>query len=408
MPWPDNQPDQLDQEEIDKLNERFKASDQMLGIKLTREFQPFTQRNDIFTRAFWDRSIRNKHTEGFFQSYRTSFTERKGDGFSRKDFALRNAAWAVSSILANRSASEGRREGFQAPIIVDTPIAETRMESIDPAIESQEIKQLARLFGADLVGITEVDLRWHYASRVDSRDFEPVPNDLPDGISHVIVMGHAMDAELVKTYPSALAGASSGLEYSNEAAIVTQLASYIRHLGYEAIASMNDTALVIPYAIKAGLGEYGRNQMLLTPEYGPRVRFSKIFTNLPLLPDTPEQLGIRQYCELCHRCADACPPKALPFGPPTAQVQNRSTITGVVKWSSDAEKCFGYWAKLKTDCAICMRVCPFGSHPPGMASRLFNRVATSRFRKLAFWWESRRAMPARLKPAQWWRKLITR
>ena len=82
-----------------------------------------------------------------------------------------------------------------------------------------------------------------------------------------------------EAYPSALAGAATGREYSHEAAIVMQLAAYIRNLGYRAVASMNDTALVIPYAIKAGLGEYGRNQMVLTPEFGPRVRFSKIFTD---------------------------------------------------------------------------------------------------------------------------------
>jgi hypothetical protein len=64
-----------------------------------------------------------------------------------------------------------------------------------------------------------------------------------------------MDEELVATYPSALAGAATGREYSHEAAIVMQLAAYIRNLGYEAVASMNDTALVIPYAVKAGLGE---------------------------------------------------------------------------------------------------------------------------------------------------------
>ena len=32
--------------------------------------------------------------------------------------------------------------------------------------------------------------------------------------------------------------------------------------------------------IQAGLGEYGRNQMVITPEFGPRVRFSKIITNI--------------------------------------------------------------------------------------------------------------------------------
>src|SRR5690606_25392644 len=115
------------------------------------------------------------------------------------------------------------------------------------------------------VGITGLDERWHYTDRPDTRDMSPAPNDLPEGLSHVIVMGHAMDFDLVETYPSALAGAATGREYSHEAAIVLQLAAYIRNLGYRAIASMNDTALVIPYAIKAGLGEYGRNQMVLTP-----------------------------------------------------------------------------------------------------------------------------------------------
>lgn len=34
---------------------------------------------------------------------------------------------------------------------------------------------------------------------------------------------------------------------------------------------MNDTALAIPYALKAGLGEYGRHGLVITPEFGPRV-----------------------------------------------------------------------------------------------------------------------------------------
>ena len=62
----------------------------------------------------------------------------------------------------------------------------------------------------------------------------PVDNDLPDGLTHVIVMGHAMDFDLVETYPSALAGTATGREYSHEAAICIQLAAYIRNLGYQA------------------------------------------------------------------------------------------------------------------------------------------------------------------------------
>ena len=355
MSWPSNS-SVLTKQNIIELNRKFAHVDAEMGISVSDEFEPFNQRDDMFTRAVWDESVTTEDTKEFFNSYRVDFVPRRGDGFSRKDFALRNASWAVSDIISNRGMDTGLREGFQAPIQDDTPVAADKVDISDPAAQSTEIKRLARLFGASLVGITDVDLRWHYAYRVDARDYSAAPNPLPEDITHVIVMGHAMDAELVDTYPSALAGAATGLEYSHEAAIAIQLSTYIRNLGYEAVASMNDTALVIPYAIKAGLGEYGRNQMVLTPEFGPRVRFSKIFTSLPLLSDVPKRLGIRDYCELCTRCADACPPKALPYGEPTLTAENRSTLAHVKKWSADCEKCFAYWAKLKTDCAICMRV----------------------------------------------------
>jgi epoxyqueuosine reductase len=217
-------------------------------------------------------------------------------------------------------------------------------------------------------------------------------------MTHVIVMGHEMDKGLVDTYPSALAGAATGREYSHEAAIVMQLAAYIRNLGYQAIASMNDTALVVPYAIKAGLGEYGRNQMVLTPQFGPRVRFSKIFTDMPLDVDVVRELGLTKYCHNCTICAEACPPKALPKGEPKAGSDSPSTLKGVKKWSANCEACFGYWAKLKTDCAICMRVCPFNHRNQGT---VWYRLATSKFRKLAQWWAVRHK-PARVKPSTWW------
>lgn len=255
------------------------------------------------------------------------------------------------------------------------------------------------------MGITEIDQRWHYSARVDTRDMTPAANTLPEGLTHVIVMGHAMNEALVETYPSALAGAATGLEYSHETAIVIQLAAYIRNLGYEAVPSMNDTALVIPYAIKAGLGEYGRNQMVITPQYGPRVRFSKIFTNMPLAIDLPVQTGIRAYCDICTKCADACPPKALPFGPPQEDNTSVSTIKGVKKWSANCEKCFGYWAKLKSDCAICMRVCPFIQPKSTLYGRLFHALARSRLRKIALLLETRRGLAKRLKPVHWWRRM---
>ncbi|SLN48252.1 3-chloro-4-hydroxyphenylacetate reductive dehalogenase precursor [Falsiruegeria litorea R37] len=379
-----------------------KANDAAAGIDVTDDFERFTQRNDVFTRAMWDDRVKSKHTAKFFASYRMEATPRRGDGFTQKDFALRNAAWLISDVMTNRHADQGRREGFQAPISNDTPVAPMQVEVDDPAKMSAEIKRIATFFGADLCGVTDLDERWLYTSRVDTRDLTEAPLDLPEGLNSVIVLGHEMDKELVATYPSALAGAATGREYSHEASVVMQLAAYIRNLGYEAVPSMNDTGLVIPYAVKAGLGEYARNQMVITPEFGPRLRFSKIFTNLPLSHDTPEPKGVKAFCDICTKCADACPVKALPYGPPSTDTANVSAIKGVRKWTSDAEKCFSFWAKLASDCAICMRVCPFNRDYSKRRHRLWLKLALSPLRKLAL--RLAKDHGQRSKPADWWGK----
>ena len=110
-----------------------------------------------------------------------------------------------------------------------------------------------------------------------------------------------MDSGLIRTVPSALAGAATGLGYAHDVMVLLSVSQYIRNLGYSAVPTMNDTALAIPYAIKAGLGEYGRHGLVITPEFGPRVRFGKIFTDLPLVRNPP----IRQ-AAWCRRAREEC------------------------------------------------------------------------------------------------------
>jgi epoxyqueuosine reductase len=374
-------------------------ADAEAGIEVTGAFERFAQRNDVFSRAFWDSSVRSKFTDRFFASYRMEAAPRHGDGFTQRDFALRNASWLISDVISDRGAAEGLREGFQAPIANDTPVAPEQVPVESPAEMSAEIKRIAQFFGADLCGITALDARWLYETRVDTRDMSAAVNDLPEGMTHVIVLGHEMDADLVATYPSALAGAATGRAYSHEAAAAMQLAAYIRNLGYEATASMNDTGLVIPYALQAGLGEYARNQLVITPEFGPRLRFSKIFTSLPLQVDAPRKLGVAAFCDICTKCAEACPVKALPFGAPDVSTQP-SSIKGVRKWTSDAEACFGFWAKMASDCAICMRVCPFNRDFSKWRHKIWLKLALSPLRRLALRLD--RARGGRVKPGTWW------
>ncbi|MBZ0217659.1 MAG: hypothetical protein K8F25_13955 [Fimbriimonadaceae bacterium] len=393
--WPANKPADW---------QRFVESDLAAGFEIGENFKRFSQRDDIFNRAWWDDKVHTDDVVRFYDTHRNP-QPRKADGYNQWDFALLNSSWSVARDYAGRGLAEGKREGFLDPFRSFLDTASTRAELLSIEETTARIRHVAKFLGADLIGITEYDERWVYshAARADSPTRDEKPNVALDGMTSVIVIGHAMDEGLVRSYPSATAAAATGREYSREAAIVSSVAAFIKALGYEAVGSSNDTGLTIPYAIKAGMGEYGRNQMVITKEYRPRIRFYKVFTDLPLLHDKPKKIGVREVCDICTKCADACPPKALPFGPPQAAGPNRSTITGVTKWSADCEKCFGYWTKLKADCAICMRVCPFNKDYARWTMRLFGVLLRSPLRRPMLWLDDKLKFGRRRKPSEWWR-----
>ena len=388
-------------------SEQAAERDAMAGFEVSDDFVRFEQRNDIFCRARWDERVSSAATKQFFMSHH-KMTPRRGDGFRQRDFALRNAAWSVANAFSGRGLKDGLAEGFLDELQHTTDVAGDKAEIGSVEEQTAEIKQIARLFGADRVGIAAYDERWVYAEKYDMRSRMGRPNTATDGMTSVIVLAHAMDIDLIATMPSALASAAVGIGYSSEIPTALQVAEYIRNLGYQAVATANDTALAIPYAIMAGLGEYGRNQMVITPEFGPRVRFSKVFTDLPLNHDEPKYFGVRAYCDICDACASACPPKALPFGPPESGGHNQSNIAGVRKWSANCEKCFGYWAKLNTDCAICMRVCPYNRDFRKWHNRVWRWLAGGRWRHVALWLARKFESGARARPKSWWAAIARR
>jgi len=62
-------------------------------------------------------------------------------------------------------------------------------------------------------------------------------------------------------------------------------------------------------AVSAGLGEFGYNGIVLSPEFGPRNRFGVILTTLELEPD-PLYNG-PALCNKCGVCWKACPTGAI-------------------------------------------------------------------------------------------------
>jgi len=222
--------------------------------------------------------------------------------------------------------------------------------------------------------VAELDMRWVYAGvqcnqggpdstvrPIESNDPEGIDEAraLPASMKYVIVVAVPMNLQMISTAPSLLATAATSLGYSRAAFCVLSLAAYVRAIGYQAIPSVNDTALTIPMAVEAGLGELGRNGLLITGEYGPCVRLAKVFTDMPLIVDHPVDFGIQTYCNTCLECARHCAAGAISDGEPSFTGHNECNNDGVLKWYVNAPKCLSYWMASGTDCGACITSCPF-------------------------------------------------
>ncbi|MEE4273472.1 MAG: 4Fe-4S dicluster domain-containing protein [Thermoanaerobaculales bacterium] len=178
-----------------------------------------------------------------------------------------------------------------------------------------------------------------------------------------------MDHRAVAWAPEAPVVAESARQYVEAAKIAIQLAAMIRELGWPARAHIDGNYRVIAplVARAAGLGEIGRMGLLMTPMLGPRVRIGVVTTECPLVPDTPsDDTTVLDFCSICRKCAVSCPVGAIPLG-------DRSEETDGRRWIIDDETCFRYWNVVGTDCATCMKVCPY-SHPDNWMHNLVRRA----------------------------------
>ncbi|WP_165767264.1 reductive dehalogenase [Parendozoicomonas haliclonae] len=233
-------------------------------------------------------------------------------------------------------------------------------------LASDVVKRAARLYGADLVGITRQDWRWDYSAHHDFITGENLTwDDFPFKPKSVIVMAFEMDYESLSAGPTQVSSAATAVGYARMQHTAGMLAEFIRGMGHNAVACGNDLGLSVPYAISAGLGESSRMGLLVTYKYGPRVRLAKVYTDLDFFEyDKAKTFGVKSFCERCQRCSDACPSKALSrdekptFDAPEGGFQHFHN-PGIEKWYADARKCRDYWHESGTDCATCITSCPY-------------------------------------------------
>jgi len=320
----------------------------------------FDEKNTVFSRTMWDEEYQVLIQKATAKAKPAGWTTFEGKAFIAGAIFVDDTAGALHPNYYGYSGHVGGDPGLYG---WDDPVNPEQFPVTDPIWMTERVKQVARFYGASLVGVTKVDPNWVYSHYFERSTELHDRIDLP--YTYAIVMGIEMDWDGIKESPYAEASAATALIYSRMAETAGSLAKYIRALGYPAVPSGNDTGQSIPLAIDAGLGELGRNGLLLSPEYGPRQRLCKVFTNLPLVPDQPIDFGIQRYCEKCHACASACPAKAIRMEDRTTEPTSISNRTGILRWPVNVTNCYLFWRQNQgIDCSNCVAACPWAIQNP--------------------------------------------
>ena len=205
-------------------------------------------------------------------------------------------------------------------------------------ITSAYVKEQAKKFGADLVGITSMDRFEGAPKQMDPRYIFP-------GAKSMIVLGYRIprgafrgieEGTFFITY-SSMGYAGINLIYGPM--VLWNMTRMLEDAGHETvpIPNMNGGEAVSPVtgnfrkgwsmtvdgekphpdilihyriaAYLAGLGEIGYSRIFLTPEFGPRNRFNILLTSAELEPD-PIYEGPK-ICDRCMQCVKNCTSGAL-------------------------------------------------------------------------------------------------
>ncbi len=205
-------------------------------------------------------------------------------------------------------------------------------------ITSKDVKAMAKRLGADIVGIGSID-RW------DTAPIQMDPKQIMPRAKSIIALGF-------RVMRGSLRGIEEGTYFSNYSAMgyggitylympmtIINLSKMIEDEGYEAVPmghqsdwrAIDGTGYLRDHYSRpvapgkaapdvminlriagflCGLGEIGYSKMLLTPEFGPRVRVGIIITDMELEPDPIMEPGT--LCNRCMACVRECPGGCIP------------------------------------------------------------------------------------------------
>lgn len=107
-------------------------------------------------------------------------------------------------------------------------------------------------------------------------------------------------------------------------------------------------------ATSAGLGWIGKNGLLISPDFGPRLSLATILTDAPLQAGTPIEHSL---CGDCGMCMEFCPSDAITG----EEWSRREPFSELIQ----LDRCASHKKKIKAlhgkpNCGLCITICPYG------------------------------------------------
>ena len=230
---------------------------------------------------------------------------------------------------------------------------------------NHRLREVAETWGADFFGVADLSP----ARDAILAQGGPDLSAYPWGISVGIILPHTIVDQLPGRANRAVAIGyrQHSYEVINQRLdlLTSNLSSALQREGHRALPipaarRVDDERLCAAFSHKmtahlAGLGWIGKSCLLVTPQVGPRVRWSTVLADAPL-----EATGgpMEERCGACRQCVEICPVQAFTGQPFRVNEPRESRY--------DAARCDRYFAEMKAGdpetavCGLCLYVCPYG------------------------------------------------
>jgi epoxyqueuosine reductase QueG len=227
----------------------------------------------------------------------------------------------------------------------------------------QKLKEKAFYLGADLFGVADL-------KKFDSKNSPLLPENILTnfkyGISIAIALPKAVFMKIEKAPTPEYAKVYNTVNNKLDE-ISLFLSKFIEKLGFKALPipasqildKINFRGAITHKAIArlSGIGWQGKSLLIISPEYGPRIRIATILTNMELEPDKP----LENRCGNCNICKEICPSQAIKGNMPEKEYyKNREEA---LFFNRCKEKLMNEFAKIENVgypiCGFCIKVCPY-------------------------------------------------